>query len=369
VTGLRLRLKHARRRAIQACERALGRSVLALPRSLLVRLAGGERTVINGQALDEQAEVLLFLARKLGKRPIGRTQLERARRELEADSRTLTVDRIEMASVRDRSFPGPAGPVRVRVYVPYACAGRRSSPSLVYFHGGGFALGSLDSHDAVCRYFADRAGCVVISVDYRLAPEHRFPAAVEDACAAFRWVRESALELGVSPDLVAVGGDSAGGNLSAVICLEEAAAGRPLPVFQLLIYPATDMSRSMPSHTLYAKGFLLEAESIDWFLSNYLRGPEDIDDVRASPIRAKDLRGQPPAMVITAGFDPLRDEGRAYAERLREAGVPTVIRDDAGMFHGYFATGAAIDVAREALEHAARELRGALNKAAPRDRL
>jgi acetyl esterase len=356
-------MKDIARRAQRSAERALGLSILGLPRPLLVRLVGGRRTQIDGAPLDEQAELLIALARIMGRRPAEEVGVARARRHLERDATTLTIDPIPMAEVRDRSIPGPLGPIPVRIYTPRVCAGRAGSPALVYYHGGGFALGSLDSHDTACRYFAERAACVVVSVDYRLAPEHKFPAAVVDAVAAYRWAREHALELGVLPEAIAVGGDSAGGNLSAVVCLEEAAAGRPLPAFQLLIYPATDMSRSMPSHKLFAKGFLLEGSTIQWFLDNYLRGPSDIDDVRASPIRAKDFRGQPPAMVITAGFDPLRDEGRAYAEKLREASVPTIVREDAGMFHGYFMTGAAVAVSREALAHAAVELRRALGKA------
>jgi acetyl esterase len=335
-------------------ESKLARAALKLPRRALLRLSGGTRRVVDAAPLDEQAQFLLATALRLGKKRSEELGIELARRELDTNARLLEVDPEPM----DRIVERRAETFSVRAYIPRALL--RPSGALVYYHGGGFALGSLDGYDALCRHLAAHAGCVVASVDYRLAPEHKFPAAVEDAVAAFAWVREHTQELGVDPERIGVGGDSAGGNLSAVVCQEQKRNGRPLPVFQLLLYPATDLSCSAPSHQLFAKGFFLEQTTIQWFLAQYLRGPEDIKDPRGSPLLEKALAGLPRAMVVTAGFDPLRDEGRQYAEALREAGVRVEYRNDAGMFHGYIAAAGGVAVARDALDHVCRELTDAL---------
>jgi acetyl esterase len=243
----------------------------------------------------------------------------------------------------------------LRVYRPVR---DQTLPALVYFHGGGWTIGDLDTHDVICRLLANRAGCAVISVDYRRAPEDKFPAAVEDCWAATRWVREQGAAIGVDTRRVAVGGDSAGGNLAAVVALLARDAGLKL-AFQLLVYPATDFANDKPSHDLFAEGYMLTRTSIAWFTGNYLAGPADIADWRASPLRAASLSGVAPAFVVTAGFDPLRDEGKAYAERLAEAGVPVRYASYEGMIHGFFGMTGKIDTARLAIDEAGAALAAA----------
>jgi acetyl esterase len=261
----------------------------------------------------------------------------------------------EVASVEDRRIPGPAGAIRVRVYAPERAA--RPLPLLVYFHGGGFVLCDLDTHDPTCRALAKRAGCVVVSVDYRLAPEARFPAAPEDCFAAARWAAANAASLGADPRRVAVAGDSAGGNLAAVVSLLARERGGPALVHQLLVYPVTDWDFETLSYGENAEGYLLTRDMMRWFRGHYFAKPDDAADPLAAPLRAPNLRGLPPATVLTAEFDPLRDEGEAYARRLLGAGVPATLTRYDGMFHGFFGMTARIDRARDAVEDAARALR------------
>ena len=223
-------------------------------------------------------------------------------------------------------------------------------PLLVYYHGGGFTYGDLETHDGVCRILCRHAGAHVLAVDYRLAPEHPFPAAVEDARAALRWAFANAGALGADPTRVGVGGDSAGGNLAAVVSQLAARDGGPPPVLQLLIYPATDFSARRRSRELFGEGFLLTQSEMDWFQSNYL-GPErsDTRDPRASPLLAEDLSGLAPAYVVTAAFDPLRDEGEEYAEALRAAGTPVTLRRFPGFIHAFIAGAGVSRNARDAL--------------------
>ena len=342
-----------------AAERALAQKLLGLPRPLIARLCGGEH-VVDGHRLDEQAQLLIALAKLIGQRKPWDIGVVRARKQLEMDGRVLAPLAPSMAWTLDRSLPGPGGALPVRVYVPHACAGASSSPALVYYHGGGFALGSIESHDAVCRVLADRARAIVVSVDYRLAPEHKFPAAVDDGVASFRWVRANASSLAIDPKRIAVGGDSAGGNLSAVICQEQKRSGLENAAFQLLLYPATDLSRSMRSHKLFERGYILDWELTGWYLDQYLRSPADVRDVRGSPILEKDLAGLPPAMVVVAGFDPLRDEGEAYAGALRDAGVKVSLRRDDGAFHGYVSVSGGLTLGMNALLAAGDAVREAL---------
>jgi acetyl esterase len=238
-----------------------------------------------------------------------------------------------------------------------------AAPCLVYFHGGGWTIGDLDTHDNVCRHLALHGRCVVVSVQYRLAPEHKFPAALEDAVDAVLWIAAHAAELHIDPARMAVGGDSAGGNLAAVAAIavrEEPASPTGLTlVHQLLIYPATDMGLDTASHLRFAEGYYLTRESALWFRDNYLRGEADRDDWRASPLRARDLSGLPPAYVITAGFDPLRDEGRAYAERLAAAGVEVVYECFEGQIHGFVDKLGIMAAARHALHRAGQALQAA----------
>jgi acetyl esterase len=265
----------------------------------------------------------------------------------------------EVAGVESVRAPGPAGAIPIRLYRPLGAGAEERLPALVYFHGGGWTFGDLDTHDVICRELANLARCAVASVDYRLAPEHKFPAAVEDAVAATGWVAREARALGLDPGRIAVGGDSAGGNLAAVVALAARDAGGPALAMQLLIYPATDMAADAPSHREFADGYVLTRDAILWSRANYLRSPDDLADWHASPLRAPDLSRLPPAYVVTCGFDPLRDEGQAYAERLRAAGVPVTYECFEGMVHGFVTMGGAIAAAHHALYRCAQGLRQA----------
>jgi acetyl esterase len=254
----------------------------------------------------------------------------------------------KMQSIREITFTGPASELAARVYRPRE--GRL--PGCVFFHGGGFVIGSHDSYEGFCTALAKRADCVVISVDYRLAPERPFPAAIADCCAAFEAVLKRADELGVIRDSVAVAGDSAGGNLATVVCQQQVEQGRPLPTYQLLIYPKTDYGDAYRSRRLFAEGFLLTGSMIDWFRQCY--GADD-DDPRCSPARFGRLSALPPATVITAGFDPLRDEGEAYAEKLSQAGVDVHHHCCDQLIHGFRTQGGIVDAAAAAIADLAEE--------------
>ncbi len=261
---------------------------------------------------------------------------------------------IALPSVEDRGIPGPAGEIPVRIYRPEAGG---TLPALVYFHGGGWVIGSLDTHDASCRELASQTGCVVVSVDYRLAPEHRYPAAAEDCFAAVRWVADHAAELGVDPARLAVGGDSAGGNLSAVVSLLARDRSGPALRFQLLVYPVTDCDFSRPSYLRNASGLLLERDTMLWFWDHYVPDAARRREPHCAPLHAESLAGLPPALVITAEYDPLLDEGEAYVRRLEEAGVPTTCTRYDGMVHGFFAMGMLAQGARDAVAQASEALR------------
>ena len=229
----------------------------------------------------------------------------------------------------------------------------------MFFHGGGWVVGDIATHDTVCRHLANRADCAVVSVDYRLAPEHKFPAAVEDCVAATGWVAENAAALGVDPARLAVGGDSAGGNLAAVVCLMARDGGAPRIAHQLLIYPATDAAMRHASVTRFAEGYVLTRSTMRWFYDQYLRSPDDAADWRVSPLAAADLSGLPPAYVLTAGYDPLCDEGDEYAARLAAAGVAVEHRRFPGQIHGFVTNGKIIRAADPALDEAAAALKKA----------
>jgi acetyl esterase len=321
---------------------------------ILRRLVGPAPRNDRGVALDLQTQVLLRLA--AFDRPLRRqVGVGLLRQDFERQVPLVDVPPLPLHHIEERFVAGPGGPVRVRIYHPGPRA-RAPRPICVYFHGGGFVLGSLASHDAICRYLAAWTDAIVVSVDYRLAPEHRFPAATHDAIAAFRWVAAHAADFGGDPARIAVAGDSAGGNLAAVVaCHERDAAARP--IFQLLVYPATDLTRSHPSHRTFARGFLLESESIDFFLEQYLDDPpRQVRDPMGSPLFWPDLRGVAPACVVVAGFDPLRDEGEAFARRLADAGVPVELRKEESLVHGFFCMGGVIDAARRAVQAAAESL-------------
>ncbi|HWA01951.1 MAG TPA: alpha/beta hydrolase [Rhizomicrobium sp.] len=260
----------------------------------------------------------------------------------------------------DRSIPGPGGEIRVRVYTPVG-AGGTLLPGMVFFHGGGFVIGDLETHDDLCRCLSNASQCRVVSVDYRLAPEHRFPAAVEDCFAATKYVSAHAGEFGIDSARLTVGGDSAGGNLAAVVAQLAKTEG-PRIGFQLLIYPVTRLGGpDTPSMRENAKGYFLEREGMVWFTRMYCPDAAQRNDPRLSPLLASDVSGLPPAYVVTAGFDPLRDEGKAYADRLAEAGVPVTYVNYPNMIHGFFSMRSVIRKARDAVDVAAAALRAGLS--------
>lgn len=281
--------------------------------------------------LDPLARLLLDQIAASSVPSIEGLPVAQARAAFEAMSRAREA-KLSLARVEDRRIPGPAGEIPVRIYTP---EGEAPLPVLVFFHGGGWVIGSLDSHDALCRTLARAVPALVISVDYRLAPEHPFPAAVEDSHAALRWAFDNAAALGGDPARLAVGGDSAGGNLAAVVALLARDRGGPALAHQLLVYPATDLRGDTVSMRENGEGYFLTHGVMVWFSNHYLTSAQKLLP-HASPLLAPDLRGLPPATVITAEFDPLRDEGEAYAARLREAGVAVEATRYDGMIHGFF---------------------------------
>jgi acetyl esterase len=260
-----------------------------------------------------------------------------------------------VGAVSNLSVPGPGGEIPIRVYLP-----RNSGPVpiLVYLHGGGWVAGNVDAYDATCRALTNAAACAVVSVEYRLAPEHKFPAAPDDCYAAVKWVAAHAAQFGGDVTRLAVGGDSAGGNLTTVVAHMARDRGGPRIAFQLLIYPVTDYNFGTRSYQQNADGYLLTKDAMKWFWNHYLREEADGSSPLASPLRSTKLAGLPPAFVMTAEFDPLRDEGEAYGERLIEAGVPTVVKRYDGMIHGFFSLGL-FDQGRQAISDAAAGLRKA----------
>jgi acetyl esterase/lipase len=308
---------------------------MSMPPTMIRRIVGPP-VQIQGRTLDPAVQLMLASERR-GLALVGdRTDVARRRAVLRRSAR-LAMPRPRGVHSVDRTIPGPAGRIPVRVY--RSLAARAEPPAIVYFHGGGFVVGDLESHDATCRLLARETGALVMSVDYRLAPEHPFPAAVEDAVAAFAWAHANPRELAISPGEVAVMGDSAGGNLAALVCLRARDDGGPLPIAQGLVYPATDLRGGTESMQLLADGFFLTSEDIDWFLCQYLPDPALRASPEVSPLLADDLSGLPPAHIWTAGFDPLRDEGLAYAERLADAGVPVRYRCLDDHVHGFLGMG------------------------------
>ena len=288
--------------------------------------------------LDAEARFLLELM--AGAVKAGRPRLETlphavGRKAVDKMSEDAEADPPEVAEVADGGFAGPASELRFRRYRPLG-AKPGLLPTLVYYHGGGFVIGTIETHDSTCRRVANKSGCQVISIDYRLSPEHPFPAPIDDGVAAFRHIRDNSELFGADAARIAVGGDSAGGAIAAVVCQICRDAGETGPAFQMLIYPATDSSKESGSRNAFAEGYFLSKPLMEWFWEAYV--PEDMDlaDLRLSPLLAKDFSGLPPAFVLTAGYDPLRDEGRAYADRLIDAGVKTTYVNYPGTIHGFF---------------------------------
>ena len=303
--------------------------------------------------LDSDARAHLERLAALGVPPVNELTPAEARLAAEATAADLFGPTDPVGTVVDQAIPGP---VRTRVYRP--AGDEQGLGVLVYFHGGGWVVGSLDTHDGVCRALAARTPCVVLAVDYRLAPEHQFPTAVDDAWAATAWVAEHAASIGGDPDRIAVGGDSAGGNLAAVVALRARDHGLSLRL-QLLVYPVTEAAFDTPSYREFASGYLLTRDAMRWYWEQYLGSDGDGDDPEASPLKASDLTGLAPAHVITVELDPLLDEGEAYAGRLRDAGVRTTTLRGAGLIHGCYRMPGVIPRANELLDSSAQALRAA----------
>ncbi len=303
------------------------------------------------EKLDPNIRQLLALIRSIGNPPLQTLAPDVARKMTREAVKPIGGTPEPMRSVEDFSV----GDFRVRVYTPDA---RGPMPGLVYFHGGGWVICDLDTHDVPCRAIAKRAGAVVASIDYRLAPEHKFPAAVEDAFAATKWVAENAERLGIDPKRISVGGDSAGGNLAAVTCLRIRDEGGPAIASQALVYPATNLSSfETGSHEEFADGYQLTRRLMNWFRGHYLRDEADAHNVWASPLLASDLRGLPRATIITAECDPLRDEGEAYANRLRDAGVAVTYKCYHGMIHPFWSWSGVVPQAIDAFQQVAEAIR------------
>jgi acetyl esterase len=310
--------------------------------------------------LDPSAKRLLgMLAAVGGMADIAAMTPQQMREGFRRLAQSVDVKGVPIGKIEDGELPGPGGALPYRIYRPQQGAAQ-PLPALVFFHGGGCVFGDIDTHDGLCRMLCTESGCAVISVGYRKAPEHKFPAAVEDSYAATRWVADHAAELGLDAHHIAVGGDSAGGGLAAVVCQLAATHHGPRLALQVLFCPVMDMRADTPSRKAFAEGYFLNQATIDWMLRHYCAADADLDDPRLSPLRAAQFSDLPPAHIHTAEFDPLRDEGEAYAKLLRQAGVATRYTCHAGMIHYFYAMAGAIPPARAALKEAAAAMREAL---------
>lgn len=303
-------------------------------------------------SLDPSVEALLTFIREAGRPKTWQLDPADAREGSLALARVAAAQDVPIGSVEDATLPGPGGPVAYRRYAPVA---EDAAPraAIVYFHGGGYVIGSIETHEGVCRMLANASGARVFSIDYRMGPEHPFPAAVEDGLAAVRWVADNAARLGIDAARIAVGGDSAGGGLAAAVAQLAHKAGAPRLALQILFCPWLDMTADTPSLRAYAENHLLERNMLEWAMRHYAADPAD---PRASPALAKDLAGLPPAIVHTAQYDPLRDQGEAYAQRLQQAGVPVHYTCHGGMVHHFYALAGAIPYGRRMLTQVGAEV-------------
>ena len=313
-------------------------------------------------ALHPQTQELLDQMNEVEAPPIWEQPLDELRTNFNELVISLQVPGPQLKRVENRAIPGPHGAIPVRIYWPDD-AGSGPLPVFVHFHGSGFVVLGLDSHDNVCRELAQGAGCIVVAVDYRKAPENKFPKPTDDSWAATLWVVEHCAELGGDAERIALGGDSAGGCIAAVVAQRAAREGAPKIAFQLLIYPVTDMSDDTESYRRFAEGFSLTADMMRWFVRTYLNSDEEKANPTAAPLRAADLSGVAPALVITASHDPLLDEGIAYGEKMRAAGVRVTHSDYAGQIHGFWNFTGRIDAALEARAEACAALRAAFASA------
>ncbi len=298
-----------------------------------LRFLDGHRITRGGRVMDPKAQIVGEFVKSI-RVPGYYPPLPELRQQLRTMVSIMDAPAPALPRLEDIRIPGPAGPIGARVYDP---AGPSASPRPVvaYFHGGGWVQGDLETHHGLCARLASRAGALIVAIDYRLAPEHKFPAAVDDCFAAYRWLRSHAGELGGDAARVGLAGDSAGGNLSAVVSQLSARAGDVVPACQVLIYPALDCGLDTSSHRELEDAHVIPRDRILWYMTQYLRDEADWRDPRAAPLLSSDLAGQPATLIITAGFDPLRDEGLAYAERLRNAGVDVTYREYPGQIHAF----------------------------------
>jgi acetyl esterase len=308
--------------------------------------------------LDPQAQHILDLVKKANAPEFWQLTPDQAREQYRLRVEKLKVDE-PIHRTEDRRIAGPGSHIPIRIYTPREPKPGEKLPVLVWYHGGGFVIGDLETHDSACRMLANKADCMVVAADYRLAPEYKFPAAVEDSEAVLKWVAVHAAEFGADAKRIAVGGDSAGGNLAAVVAILARDAGHPKLACQLLIYPATAPEPETASHRHFADGYLLTRRNIVWFFKHYLRSLKDAQDFRYAPLVTDDLSNLPPAFVLVAGFDPLRDEGVEYAKRLIEAGNSVRLVNYEGMMHGFYLMGGAIEAAKRAIAESADVLRDA----------
>ena len=343
-------------------ESATFRALLGLPPALVRRLAG--RPVIHdGQVLDSETQWMLRIERITREPAVASLPIPDGRRAILRQSR-IVGGRQPCGETIDLDVPTPAGSMPARLYTPRSrTAAPGPSPLLVFIHGGGMIYGDLDSHDAVCRLLAERADVRVLALDYRLSPEHRYPAAVDDCWAGYQWAVEHAEELGADPERIAVGGDSAGGMLSAVTAIRAAEAGVPC-AFQLLVYPATDFHEKSESRRAFGDGYYLTAEFMDLAETSYLLPTDDRRDPAVSVLHTEKIPEQlAPALIVTAGFDPLRDEGEAYARMLADAGVAVDMKRYPGFIHGFFNMVGVGRTNRAAVAEIAAKLKAALHAA------
>jgi acetyl esterase len=297
-----------------------------------LRFLDGHRIRLGGRTMDPKAQIVGEFVKSI-RVPGYFPPLPELRQQLRTMVTLMDEPAPALPRIEDIRIPGPAGEIPARVYAPSTGSAPRAA--VAYFHGGGWVQGDLETHHGLCARLARHADALVVAIDYRLAPEHKFPAAVEDCLAAYRWLRARGRDIGGDPTRVAVAGDSAGGNLAAVVSHLAPSGATPVPTCQALIYPAVDFSFETDSHRDLADGHVIPRDRIVWYAEHYLRNEADKSDLRASPLRAPSLAGQPPTLVVTAGFDPLRDEGRAYADRLRAAGVDVVHREYPGQIHAF----------------------------------
>jgi acetyl esterase/lipase len=310
--------------------------------------------------LDRHVQRLLNIV-TAGQPDVARLEPEAMRRAMAELARLVDVKDVPIHATEDREIPGPASPLPIRIYTPLADSAG-ALPALIYFHGGTGVFCGIDTHDGLCRMLANESGCRVISVGYRLAPEHKFPAAVEDSCVAAQWICDHSEELGIDPKRLAVGGDSAGATLAAVVCQLARSSAGPEIALQVLICPVTDIHADTVSRRMFGQGYFFDAATLTWALGHYLKADADTSDPRISPLRADDFRELPAAQIHTAEFDPFRDEGRQYADALDLAGVRVRYTCHPGMIHHFYCMAGAIPSARSAISTIGHDIKAALSQ-------